>query len=74
MRRKRNDNGIFEVEEIVIDRRCDVPMASKKGLLPCEGGAKCLNCYACLEQIENGEWRHYDPLRGKVRYQKAAKW
>lgn len=53
-----------ETPGIVVDRKCDVPMAEKKHFLPCEGGTKCFGCVACMEQDQNGEWHHCDPLRG----------
>lgn len=41
----------------VIKRRCDVPMARKKGLLRlCDH--KCSTCVACLEMDESGQEEH----------------
>lgn len=71
---REKENGKTVVYEVILQRRCDVPMAEKKGYLPCDGGIKCHTCHACLEQVDNGEWRHCDPLRGKTKYQARAKW
>lgn len=59
---------------IVLDRKCDVPMADKKHFLPCEGGNKCKTCVACLEQGLNGEWQHCDPKGVPDRMQPGEMW
>lgn len=56
-----------ESQHIVVSRRCDEPMADKKGLLPCEGGTKCFSCIACLEQDLDGEWSHCDLMRREAK-------
>ena len=40
----------------IVKRECDVPMASKKGLLPCD--KQCKGCIACIEWNEEGERQH----------------
>lgn len=35
---------------------CDMAMAVKKGLLPCE--KKCLQCHACIKKDLNGQREH----------------
>ena len=50
---------------MIVKRRCDKPMAEKKGLLPCS--RRCRTCIACIERDEHGDERHvyhhhgYDP-------------
>ena len=43
-------------EYIVVSRRCDVPMARSKGLLPCR--KECRTCTACIERDQYGNERH----------------
>lgn len=51
---------------MIVKRRCDKPMAEKKGLLPCDH--RCSTCSACIERNEYGDERHvyhhhgYDPV------------
>lgn len=59
--KKKSEKNQYIVEQ----RKCDVPMASKKHLLPCDGGSRCFGCVACMEKDQNGEWHHCDPLRGQ---------
>lgn len=61
MKKKQVDGKMRHIE-IIIQRKCDEPMADKKHYLPCEGGIKCNTCPACLEQVDSGEWRHHDPM------------
>lgn len=68
-------DGQTVVYETILQRRCDEPMADKKGYLPCEGGIKCKTCPVCLEQVDSGEWRHYDPTRRiKNQIEKKKRW
>ena len=48
--------GAVYVEWITVRRRCDVPMARKKGLLPCSH--RCRTCLACIQINRLGEERH----------------
>lgn len=54
------------LEYRVIRRRCDVPMARSKRLLPCQ--KNCRSCVACIETDENFHERHavhgrsFDPV------------
>lgn len=41
---------------LVIGRRCDVPMARKKKLLPCN--KRCQECIACIEWSRTGQAWH----------------
>lgn len=51
---------------MIISRRCDKPMARRKGLLPC--GHRCKTCVACIERDDHGteshvyNWRGGDPV------------
>lgn len=46
--------------ERVIERKCDVAMAEKKGYLPCQ--QQCKTCHACIETTST-ERRHFSPMR-----------
>lgn len=47
---------------MIIKRRCDVPMAEKKGLFPCNG--RCKTCLACIRMNELGQEDHTPTLKG----------
>lgn len=49
----------------VVRRRCDKPMAEKKGFLPCDND--CKNCLACIEELKCGENRHVSLQSNKDR-------
>ncbi|MBR3785999.1 MAG: hypothetical protein IKJ77_06320 [Firmicutes bacterium] len=46
--------------ERVLERKCDVAMAEKKGYLPCQ--QQCKTCHACIETTST-ERRHFSPMR-----------
>lgn len=46
----------------VIRRRCDVPMARRKGLIPCD--KTCKTCVACIETDEEYRDSHASMGRG----------
>ena len=45
------------------DIECDVAMAGKKGLFPCDN--LCRECIAGIKKDENGNREHVDLVRGK---------
>lgn len=47
---------------IIVSRRCDVPMARSKNLLPC--GKQCSTCVACIERDQYGNEGH--AVHGRV--------
>jgi len=47
---------------MIIKRRCDKPMAEKKGLLPCQH--RCKTCNACIVMGENSSESHVSTLHG----------
>lgn len=55
--------GAVSDEWITVRRRCDVPMARKKGLLPC--GHRCRTCLACIQINRLGEERHTPNFKKK---------
>ena len=55
--------GAVCVEWITVRRRCDVPMARKKGLLPCSH--RCRTCLACIQINRLGEERHTPNFKKK---------
>lgn len=44
------------MENMIVKRECDAPMARQKNLLPCDNDCKC--CMACIETTDVGERRH----------------
>lgn len=46
---------------MVIGRRCDKPMAEKKGLLPCK--KRCRTCVACIHISDDGRDFHTPTFR-----------
>lgn len=47
----------------IVSRRCDVPMARRKGLLnKCK--KDCRHCLCCIEMNEWGRESHVDTVRG----------
>lgn len=52
-----------EKARVIVDRRCDVPMARSKGLLgKCLG--RCQECLCCIEKDSNGNEQHVSVVRG----------
>lgn len=52
-----------EKTRVVIRRRCDVPMARKKGILDnCHG--KCADCLCCIEMDSLGNESHVARVHG----------
>lgn len=47
---------------MIIKRRCDKPMARKKGLLPCKH--RCKTCNACIQMDDSGRESHVSTLHG----------
>lgn len=54
-----------KVEEYIIGRECDEPMARSKGLFPCE--RDCKNCMACIEITDTGERQHCTRHKGDLK-------
>lgn len=47
----------------IVKRECDIPMAKKKGLFPCN--KKCEKCHACIETTISGERQHVNNYKWK---------